>query len=254
MIVVRDVMTKDPICVESTDTISKARSIIRKYGYRALPVLEDGKVVGIVSRGDILRVTSSKTNIYIKGLMNENVVSASPDDNVISVAKNMIKSGIRQVPVVDGKLLGIVSSMDILNAFIRREYMPSKKAISDIMTKKVVCCEPDEDISKIWDKMYSSGFSGFPVVKNKEVIGIITRMDIIKSGHARISKESGKIRNTTVNRVMRTPAITVNPTTTVRDAADMAVRKKIIRFPVVDNSKKIVGIVDIEDILRAYVS
>lgn len=254
MIVVRDVMTKDPICVESTDTISKARSIIRKYGYRALPVLEDGKVVGIVSRGDILRVTSSKTNIYIKGLMNENVVSASPDDNVISVAKNMTKSGIRQVPVIDKKLLGIVSSMDILNEFVIRGYMPSKKMIGDIMTRKVVCCDPDEDVSKIWDKMYSSGFSGFPVVKNKGIIGMVTRMDILKRGYARISKESGKVRNTTVNRVMRTPAVTVKPTTDVRDAAEMMVRKKIIRLPVVDNSGKIAGIVDIEDILRAYVS
>lgn len=254
MISVKEIMTKDPVCIEATDTVSKVRSIMRKYGYRALPVLEEGKLSGIISRGDVLRVTSSKTNIFIKGIMNENIVSASPDDDVISVTRDMTKAGIRQVPVVNGKLLGIISSMDILNAFVTKGYMPSKKMISDIMTKKVVCCEPDEEISKIWDKMYSSGFSGFPVVKNKEVIGMVTRMDILKRGYARISKESGKIRNTTVNRVMRTPAVTVRPTTDIRDAAEMMVRKKIIRLPVVDNSKKIVGIVDIEDILRAYVS
>ncbi len=254
MITVGDIMTKDIVCIESTDTISKARSIMRKCGYRALPVLEEGKLVGIISRGDVLKVTSGKTNVYIKGLMNENVVSASPDDDVISLTKSMIKAGIRQVPVVDGKLLGIISSMDVLNAFVMKNYAPSKKMISDIMTRKVVCCKPDEEISKIWDKMYSSGFSGFPVVKNKEIIGMVTRMDILKKGYARISKESGKVRNTTVNKVMRTPAVTLKTTTDVRDAAELMVRKKIIRLPVVDNSKKIVGIVDIEDILRAYVS
>lgn len=252
MITVGDIMTRDPVCIEASDIASKARSIIRKYGYRALPVLEDGKVVGMVTRGDILKVTSSKTNVSIKGLMNENIVSAHPDDDIISITRSMIKAGIRQVPVINGKLLGILSAMDILNVFVKKGRMPSKKAIGDIMARKVICCKPDDEISKIWDKMYSSGFSGFPVVRNGEVIGMVTRMDIIRRGYARISKESGKIRHTTVNKVMRTPAITVNPTTEVTDAANIMVKKRIIRLPVVDNSK-IVGVVDIEDILRAYV-
>ena len=254
MVSVKEIMTKEPVCVESSDLVTRARSLIRKYGYRALPVLEKGKLVGIISRGNILKITSSKTNISVEGIMNRNLITVSEDDDIFSAAKAIVRSGVRQLLVVDnGNLKGIISSMDILDKFVKEDYHPVKKKIDEVMTTDVVYCEQDDEISKIWDMMHSSGFSGLPVLKNNKIIGIVTRMNILKQGSVRLSKESGKIRNAPVKRVMMTPAITVTPATGVKRAAGTMVKRRIIRLPVVDKKKELVGIVDIEDILRAYV-
>ncbi len=253
MLSVKDLMTKNPVCINSTDTVTRARSIMRKYGYRALPVLKDEKLVGIVSRGDVLRITSSKTNLQVSGIMNPNVISINSDSDIFSAARLMVKSNIRQI-IVTNTELGILSSMDVLRGFIRENYSPSIKKIENIMVRKVVSCEHDDEISRIWEKLYSSGFSGLPVLKKSRVVGMITRTDILKHGAIRLSKESGKRKSVLVERVMRTPAITVTPSTSVKDAAKIMVKNRILRLPVVDKGNKLIGIVDVEDILKAYVS
>ncbi|MEA3255346.1 MAG: CBS domain-containing protein [Candidatus Altiarchaeota archaeon] len=247
-------MTKDLVCIQSTDVVTKARSMIRDHGFRALPVLEDDELVGVLSRGDILKITSSKTNIPVEGVMNRNPVKISGDSDLFTAARSIVKSGVRQLLVMDNKtLLGIISSIDVLNNFVNKNYSPPKKKINEVMNTEVVYCEQDDEISKIWDLMHSSGFSGLPVVKDSKVIGMVTRMNILKHGSVRLSKESGRIRNASVKKVMKTPAVTVTPTTDVKEAAGIMVDKKIIRLPVVDKEKTLEGIVDIEDVLRAYV-
>lgn len=254
MILVQDVMAKEPECIHPSDQVTKARSIMRGHKRRSFPVVEDGKLVGIVTRGDVMRVTSSKTNLLVEGVMTKNVVSAAQDDDLFSCARKMIKVGIRQLPVIEGdNLVGIISARDLLAAFVGHKYNPVKRKVSDIMTSEVVCCEPGDELSGIWDKMYASGFSGFPVVGKKKVIGMLTRMDIIKEGSVRLSKESGRPRIVHVEKAMKTPAITIDSEADIKEAAELMLERDIIRLPVVDEDKKLVGIVDIEDILRAYV-
>lgn len=253
MISVKEIMTKKLIYVELNDLVTKARSLLRKYGYRSLPVLDNGKLVGIVSQGDILKITSTKTNITVDGIMNKNPITISEDEDIFSAARIIVKSGIKQLIVVDnGNLKGIVSSMDILNKFVREDYKPVKTNVSEVMTTEVVYCEQDDDVAKIWDKMYSTGFGGFPVLKDNKVIGIVTRVDALKQGSARLSRESGKIRNVPIKKVMKTPAITVTPNTNIKRVAGIMVVKSITRLPVVDKKGELVGIVDIGDIFRAY--
>ncbi len=254
MVLVKDIMTKDPESVQASDLVTKARSIMREQGYRSFPIIEDGRIEGIVTRGDVMRVTSSKTNLLVDGIMTKNLITTTPDEDIFSCTREMIKAGIRQFPVVENeKLVGIISSSDILTAFVEHDYNPVKKKISDTMvTGNIVCCEPEDELSSIWDKMYSSGFSGFPVIKKDQVIGVITRRDIIRDGSVRLSKESGKGRVVYVKKAMRTPAITVKPGVDVKDAAALMLKKKISKLPVTDEKNKLVGIIDIADILKAY--
>jgi CBS domain-containing protein len=254
MILVKDVMTKDPECVDPSDLVTKARSVMRKHNRRCFPVVEDGKLRGIVTRGDVMRVTSNKTNLLVEGIMTRNVITTTPGDDLFSCARKMIKAGIRQLPVAEeDTIVGIVSAYDILSAFVENDHKPVKKKISEIMTYEVVHCEPDDELSGIWNKMYASGFSGFPVLKKDRVIGMITRMDIIKEGSVRLSKESGKGRVVHVKKVMRTPAITIKPEAKTNEAAGIIMSEDIIRLPVTDEDGRMIGIVDIEDIIRAYI-
>lgn len=253
MLLVKDVMTKTPVCVRPDDLVTKARSILRKRGYRALPVVDGSQLVGIISREDILRITSTKTNIKVSGLMNPNIITAFPGDELLNAAKKIVVNKVRQLPVVDTGLVGIISSLDILKSFVKNNYMPHKNTIRDIMIKNVVYCRPDDELSKIWGIMLKSGFGGLPVVEEDKVIGMLTRMDVIKHGSARLSRESGRVKNISVEKVMKKPAITTKPGESTTKVAKIMVENKIIRIPVSDPEMRLVGIVDIEDVLSAYI-
>ena len=252
MVSVKEVMSQRVVCVKQDDLVTKARSLMRDR-YRALPVLSDDKLVGIVTRGDILKITSSKTNIQVRGLMSKNLVTTSPDEDLRDAARRLVESSVRQLPVVeDGKLLGIISSVDVLAAFIEHGYTPVRKNVGEIMSTNVTYCEVRDEISTIWDRMCASGFAGLPVLKKGEVIGIITRRDILHHGSVRLSKESGSRKLVRVEKAMRTPPITVTPEETTDDVARIMIKRDIARLPVAKGSK-LEGIVDIEDILKAYI-
>jgi CBS domain-containing protein len=119
---------------------------------------------------------------------------------------------------------------------------PRKTSIKSIKTNKVVTCDPKDKIAKVWVKMEDTGFSGMPVVKKKKVIGMITRGDILSSG----TKTSAS-----VEKVMKTPAITVNSNAKVEDALKLMLKHNIGRLPVVQKNR-LVGIIDRENILEAW--
>jgi CBS domain-containing protein len=186
--------------------------------------------------------------------MNRSIVTATPDEDLFSCTRKMVKSGVRQLPVVENSgLVGIISSTDVLSSFVENRYNPVKKRVQEVMTSDVVYCEQDDELSRIWDKMYSSGFSGFPVLKKGRVIGMVTRSDIMKEGSVRLSKESGKTKVVPVKRAIKTPAITATIESRIEDIAKTMIDNKIIRLPVTDREGRLLGIVDVEDILRAYV-
>ncbi|MFH0859960.1 MAG: CBS domain-containing protein [Candidatus Altiarchaeota archaeon] len=252
MITTAEVMSERPVCLKPDDVISKARSIIRKHGFRALPVIEDGKIVGIISRRDVLKVTSSRTNVLVGGLMTSEVFSVGPDDDIFEAARQMVKAGVRQLPVVDRRLVGIVSSFDILNAFVQADYHPLRRSVRDVYRKKFHFCNFDDRLSSIWDMMVEENVSSMPVLEDNRVIGMISMSDIMRHGHARISEESGKPKHIAVEKVMSTPALTVNEDYATKDVASLMARHRFLSIPVLGSKGKLVGVVDVANILKAY--
>ncbi len=82
--------------------------------------------------------------------------------------------------------------------------------------------------------MDETGFSGLPVLKKNKLIGMITRKDIIKSGHVRTGLDAVD-RSIKVEKVMVTPPVVVTPETSVNEAAELMVKNDIGRLPVVEN-------------------
>jgi len=133
-----------------------------------------------------------------------------------------------------------------------------KKQISEIMSTKVSTATPDEPMTKVWDKMLESDFTGLPVLTDKgEPIGMITRFDILKRGWARIGKEDdgAKIREAPkmhVDKLMSTPLYSMKPDGTLADAIEMMRKHDIGRVSVVDDSGKLIGIADRYDLIKSY--
>lgn len=240
---------------------TKARAEIREYGFRALPVVDKNKrVVGVITSGDILDISSSKSNLLVKDIMTSDPYIITPDQDMLKVAKELINRNINRAIVVDSiterNLVGNLSLQDILRHITENDRKPRVKEVRELMSQDVVTCTTEDHVTKIWELMKRTGYSGLPVMKNGNLIGIVTRKDILKAGHARIGKEDerkARYRNPPkVESIMKTPAVSINPDAPVDGAAKYMLEMGIGRLPVLKD-KKLVGIVTREDILGGYI-
>ncbi len=115
------------------------------------------------------------------------------------------------------------------------------KASGDLTIRDVITTRPDASIAEANQIMDDEGVNGLPVVKDREVVGIISRRDIMPI----INSEADNM----VGDVMTESVVTIKESTTPEEALDIAYENKVERLPVV-KAHKIVGIVTIKDILE----
>jgi CBS domain-containing protein len=149
---VKDVMSKNVITISPEDSISDAIEKMAKNNISGLIVVEEEKVVGVISESDVLRVfkseipeisTSTSTalsillilekgikainemkkigKLKVKNLMSKRVFYVKPEDTILEAARIMSKKDVRRLPVIDenGKLVGVISRTDILRALVK---------------------------------------------------------------------------------------------------------------------------------------
>lgn len=128
--------------------------------------------------------------MLIKERMSKPVISVAPDMPIQEVMGLMKRENIRRTPVLkDGKLVGIVSNRDLLNASPSQatslsiwelNYLLSKITIAEVMTKEVITISEDTPIEEAARIMADNKIGGVPVVNNGEVVGIITETDLFR--------------------------------------------------------------------------
>jgi len=129
---VRTKMTTNPFTISADQTIPDAHEIMTQYGVRRLPVMKKDKLVGIISKEDILRASPSKATSFsigeityllaktkISQIMTKDPVTIGPDALLEEAAILMRDHHVGILPVVDnGKLVGIITESDIFDSFI----------------------------------------------------------------------------------------------------------------------------------------
>ncbi len=128
--------------------------------------------------------------MFVGERMSRPVISVTPDASVNDVLAMFKKEHIRRAPVVkDGKLLGIVSQGDLLNATASSvttlsvwelNYLISKVKVKNVMTKKVITVTKDTPIEEAARIMADKKIGGLPVVDGEKVVGMITETDLFK--------------------------------------------------------------------------
>jgi CBS domain-containing protein len=145
---VRDIMTSPAIVVTPETTLPVATALMKDKQIRHLPVVENGRVVGMVSRGDLREASISASinadqyelhfllsRLTVGKLMTRKVFTVTPDAPVVHVAELMTENKIAGLPVVDpeGVVIGIVTESDLLKMLARKlreaeEQIPVAKA------------------------------------------------------------------------------------------------------------------------------
>lgn len=96
---VKDIMTRKVITIKPTDTVEKAAVIMLEHKVTGLPVVEDGKLVGILSQGDVFRVLTTITGVYRGGVLFAFVLEDRPG-SIKEVADIIRQHGGRMVSIV----------------------------------------------------------------------------------------------------------------------------------------------------------
>lgn len=137
--------------------------------------------------------------------------------------------------------------------------------VSDLMTREVVTVTPETPLKDAAALLAQRGISGLPVVNAQgEVVGVLSEADVVAkaSGEERrrgllgwlLEADLGledKLRARTVGDAMSAPAITIEASRPVHEAAALMVRESVNRLPVLDQGR-LVGIVTRADIVRAF--
>jgi CBS domain-containing protein len=144
-------------------------------------------------------------NIMVSDLMTQDPITISPDTNLLECIKKMVKKRVGSLLIAkDKKLVGLVSEHDILWALTKK--LPSDlskiKAI-DISPRKIATIKPNAQLEEAWRKMKKLKFERLPVIKEKELVGLITAKDILNfhpelfrelDEFAQIREESRKLK------------------------------------------------------------
>ena len=112
-------MTANPNCAEPAEKLSAIRDRMHSGGFRTLPVLSGGKLVGVITDRDLRRHEGYLDHTEVKLAMSTEVITVKPETPVHDAAKLLLERKMGALPVMDGeRLVGIISTSDILRAFL----------------------------------------------------------------------------------------------------------------------------------------
>ena len=189
---ISSVMVKDVITVPQTMQLGEVAKLMLEKGIGSVPVMDGDKMVGIVSKADFvtLAVGIAFDKITVKEIMTKDLIVVSPTERLVHARRQMMEGHVGRLPVVDdGNLVGMLTSKDLMRAFIDfRKHVPEKYQksqikevlIEDIMSSNPIFTSKDATISEVAKIMIETGYNGLPVVDDNKVVGIITQTDILR--------------------------------------------------------------------------
>jgi CBS domain-containing protein len=115
---IKEVMTSEVKACEPETTVAEAAKVMAKEDVGPVPIVEDGRLTGIVTDRDIVvRVVAEgrdPSSTTVGEIASRDVVTVSPDDDLDTALKHLAQNQVRRIPVVDGgRLVGIVAQADI---------------------------------------------------------------------------------------------------------------------------------------------
>jgi CBS domain-containing protein len=200
---VREIMTSNVEVLSHKSSIGNAISKMMEKNVGAFPIIDsDEKIVGIISERDFAFLLSGiLTDEIVEDFMTTSIITTTPGTRIEGASKMMVRNNFRRIPVTgeerktphpeNDKLVGIVTATDVLEFLGNNttfEKLTSNDGeqilnttISDIMEKNVVTTTAQTRLGDVCSIMETNGIGGIPVVRNNDLIGIITESDILRA-------------------------------------------------------------------------
>lgn len=198
-ICVGDVMTEHVITATQDESAAMAARTLLESGISCLPVLSRGKLVGIVTNSDLVRLAADHLRLHaqdlgaplvVSQLMSSHPTTVCPDDRV-KLAELLMRFGhFHHLPVVaDHRLVGIVSDHDVLAALRSNRERISEASrlidtcalrVEEIMTRGPDTVTPSTLAAAAGIALVDHSYGALPVVDGEKLVGIITERDFLR--------------------------------------------------------------------------
>lgn len=269
-------MTKDVVSVEIPSNRDDILKILKRTGISGIPVRERGKVVGVVTRKDLLR-KSEETQVAL--LMSPKPVVVTPDTLLSDAAAVMVRHSYRRLPVVDdnGILVGLLSVADLIAAIAQ---LRIKDEIRDYYLSSTFALWEETPLPLVGRIMEISDVEAVPIMDERGVVsGIISERDLIRNSHIEDSVEVSDFSNGTdddewtwesirdmhtvsygvskvqlperpVRTAMVKNVVTVPKNAGVSECALLMKRSRVDQLPVVNGDKRLIAMLFDRELIR----
>jgi len=274
---VKDYMSAPIYVIERNEPIQRARNLMFKYAVGRLPVMDGGKLVGIVTKYDITNRLNQAApewrrrpidKVPIQVVMTEKPITIFPDATMPQAAELLIENGISGLPVErDGEIVGMITSRDMMKYFSEQDL---KATVGDLMSKNVLRVHRHHTIGHVLEEMNVQSQSRALVYEDNETpVGIVTRSGLTFS-EIMGPKDEMETKNIKMTRkestagrkqyryvkqmpfvaedIMTSPIFTIGSEIKAVQASKTLVEKNIIGMPVLDNNE-VVGYFSADEII-----
>ena len=291
---VADVMTSPVVSIVVDAQVRAAVELLVGREFRALPVVDgDGRVVGVVSNGDLvergglgarLELLAAMSDAARRGFVDQvsarrvgDVMTPEPatvrtSDTLAAATRLMAERRIKRLPVVDGdgRLAGILARADVLRAvgetfprdLATAAEHPGARTVGELMRSEAPVVPAAADLAALLDAVVATRLNRAVVVDAEgRVVGVVSDADILRRVDEATSsgvvgalmRAAGRpegARMAAADAVSR-PPLAVSPETTIAEAARLMTETRHKLLCVVDADRRLLGVVDRADLLRA---
>ncbi len=246
---VAECMTCRPVCLSKDSQLTDALKLMASRNIGSI-LISDGEVIdGILTERDILGMVAygKKMSGTLYKFMSDNVIGISPQAPITDAVSIFFENHFRRLPVVDkGSLKGILTVTDLTFCM---DYLHIVGVVDDYMDPDLVFINKEENILDAARKMMDNTIGGLLVGDSKNLDGIISERDILRKVAAvGVDTKTAKVAD-----IMTTRLITLPLGTKIRYACQIMHHNSIRRFPIVDKSSTVVGMMTERDILKAVI-
>jgi CBS domain-containing protein len=183
------VTEKKVTVISPEEEVKNILKSVGEPGPTMLPVVEKEKLIGVVTKADLLPLVTSKNQV--QSIMQRKVHTVGIADRVIHARHIMITENIARLPVLqDKKLVGIISDIEIALAFaaLKKSFSVGKQKhhlhellVQDAMKAQVVSSTPSMRITDAAELMLKHNIGALPLLENDKLVGMITRTDLLRT-------------------------------------------------------------------------
>ena len=262
-------MVRDPVTVDASEDVSRALQIMLFRGLRHLPVLRDGRLVGIVSERDILAGRLEDESFYeassrrVCDVMTSPAEQVHPNQDLEDAAGAMAVHKLGCLPVVDaGRVVGLLTAIDLL-AHTAQSPIPQASGpdarVGDLMTTSLLAAHPDDRLLDAAASMLQQGARHLPVVDMLDrVVGMLSDRDVrtaignpLEAETREEPAQSRRLLELRVQDAMTAEPHAMSPETQLSEAVTALLDERFGALPIVDDDDRLLGIVSYVDVLRA---
>lgn len=236
-------MTTPARTVRPDARAGEVMKLLEERAISAVPVVDDDRLIGIVSSTDLVRALAADTDrsVTAADVMTAPVVVATPDEPLDHAAWRLVAARVHRLVVTENERpVGILSARDILAELVRRRPAAPIRAI---MTAPVETVTVGDTIDEAIAKLASAGVHGIVVLDGTFPVGVFTQAEALTTRHF-----PPALRQRPVEDVMSYETICLDASTPIHRAAAYAMAMNVRRILVVEN-KHLVGILSSVDLV-----